>query len=128
MPWFPWTVTKTDKHLKTFKVAHHHAHHMTVAKNHKPATHVKTVKVSKPVKAVVAAPAVSTMTPVASVAAKPAVKIIKASHDSKKIKVAHRHNGHVKTAKVSKPVKHANVGKVHKDVAREAKSNKVIVN
>jgi len=42
-----------NKPVKTFKVAHHHAHHLMVAKH---ATHVKTAKVSQPVKAVTATP------------------------------------------------------------------------
>ena len=138
MMWFPWTVTKTDQHLKTFKVAHHHAHHMTFAKNDKPAIHVKTAKVSKPVKAVIVAPATSSVTPAASGVSNPAVKIIKAKNP-KKLKVADRNNGHqltvakngehvnpMKTAEVSKPTKHANVGKGQ--VAHVVKSNKVIVN
>jgi hypothetical protein len=136
--WFSWTAPKTEKHLK---VAHHHAHHMTFAKNDKHVSHVKTAKIAKPVTAVTAAPAASTLTPVASTVSKPAVKTIKASKDVKKIKVAHRHNvrhltiakngkhvSQVKTAKVSMPVKHANVDKVHKQVVHEVKSNKVIVN
>jgi hypothetical protein len=56
--WFPWTQPVTvNKPVKTFKVAHHHAHHMVVAKH---TTHVKTAKVSKPVKAVTAAPSITT--------------------------------------------------------------------
>jgi hypothetical protein len=95
------TETKTDQHLKTFKVAHHHhAHHMTFAKNGKHMGHVKSTKVSEPVKAVTAAPAASTLTPVASTVSKPVVKTIKAGKDVKKIKVAHHHNGrHLSIAK-----------------------------
>jgi hypothetical protein len=138
MMWFPWTATKTDQHLKTFKIAHHHAHHVTFAKNGKPVSHVKIAKVSKPVKAVTVAPAASSVTPAASSVSNPAVKIIKAKN-LKKLKVVDRHNGNqltvaknsthvnqVKTAKVSKPTKHANVGKGQ--VAHVVKSNKVIVN
>jgi hypothetical protein len=132
-------VTKTDKHLKTVKVAHRHAHHTTFAKNGKHPSHVKTAKVTKPVNAVTAAPAASTPTPVASTASQPAVKTIKAGTDLNKVKAVHHHtvrhlttakNGkhsvHVKTAKVSKPVKHPNVGKGQ--VAHVAKSNKVTAN
>jgi hypothetical protein len=133
----PKAVTKTDKHLKSFKVAHHHMRHLTVAKNGKHTVHVKTAKVSKPVATVTAAPTVSTAVSAASTA--PAVKVIKAGKDTKKVKVAHRHNvrhlaiagngkhsSHVKTVKVSKPVKHAGVVKAHGQV--EVKSNKVIAN
>jgi hypothetical protein len=129
--WSPWTETKTDKHLKTFKVAHHHAHHMVVAKSGKHVNHVKTAKVGKPVNAVTAAPAVSTPAPVASTASKPVVKTIEAGKDVKKIKVSHRHSGHhmaiakngkpaghAKTVNVSKPIKHG-------QVAHEVKSNPV---
>jgi hypothetical protein len=132
-----WFQVKTDKPVKTFRVAHHHAHHLMVAKH---GGHVKTVKVSKPVKTVTAPATIST--PVVSTVAKPAVKVIKVSKAVKKIKVAHRHtvrhlsiakNGqhatHIKTAKVSKPVKHANVSKTHKQVTHVvAKSSKVIAN
>ena len=45
------TAIKTDKHLKTFKVAHRHP------------LHVKIAKVSKPVKTVTAAPAPMTWFP-----------------------------------------------------------------
>jgi hypothetical protein len=139
--WFPWTVTKTDQHPKTLRVAHHHAPHLMVAKKGKHATHVKTAEVTTPIKAVTAAPAVSTSTPVVSTPAKPAVKVIKAGKNLKKTKVAHHHavrhpaiaeNGrpasHVKTVKVSKPVKHDNPSKTHKQVAHLVKSSKVIAN
>jgi hypothetical protein len=139
---FPWTAPKTEhvktEHHKTIKVAHRHVHHLMVAKNHTPASHMKTAKVTKPaVKTVNATPAVSTATPAA---AKPAVKVIKADRVIKKIKVANRHGHHltvakshkpasqVKTVNVSKPVKHANVGKTQGQVAHEVKSNKVIAN
>jgi hypothetical protein len=135
MTWFAWPAIKTDTkagtHLKTVKVAHHHAHHMTVAKNGH-SSHVKTAKVSKPA---------TTAAPIAATAAKPAVKVIKANKDIKKIKVAHRHSvhhqaiakggkatSHVKTAQVSKPVKHADVRKPSGQIAHVAKSNKVIAN
>ena len=39
-----------------------------------------------------------------------------------------KHGGHVKTAKVSKPVKHANAAKAHKPATHEAKNGKVIAN
>jgi hypothetical protein len=95
---------------------------------------VKTAKVTKP--------AVKTVTQAVSTpaASKPAVKVIKADRDIKKLKVANRHGHHltvakshkpaslVKTAKVSKPVKHANVVKTQGQVAHEVKSNKVIAN
>ena len=46
-------LAKTDKHLKTVKVAHRHSvHHMTFAKNGKHPSHVVSAKVTKPVKAV----------------------------------------------------------------------------
>ena len=134
------TVTKTDKHLKTIKVAHrHHVRHPAVAKNGGHSSQVKTAKVSEPVKSVTATPADSTTTPAAATANKPEVKVIKADKNLKKIKLSHRHNGHhlamakhgkhtgeVKTAKASKPVEHANESKVKKEVAHEPKSNKVV--
>jgi hypothetical protein len=56
-------LAKTDKHLKTIKVAHRHSvHHMTFAKNGKHPSHLASAKVSKPVKAVKAAPAASPTT------------------------------------------------------------------
>jgi hypothetical protein len=143
---FPWSAPKTEQvktvhakteHHKSVKVAHRQVHHLMVAQNHKPASHVKTAKATKPaVKTVTATPAISTATP----AAKPAVKVIKAGRDIKKLKVANRHGHHltvaknhkpaslVKTAKVSQPVKHANVVKTQGQVAHEVKSNKVIAN
>jgi len=130
---FPWTAPKTEQvktvHAKT-KVAHRQVHHLMVAQNHKP-SHVKTAKVTKP--------AIETVT-TTTAASKPAVKVIKADRDIKKLKVANRHGHHltvakshkpaslVKTAKVSKPVKHANVVKTQGQVAHEVKSNKVIAN
>jgi hypothetical protein len=126
---------KTEHH-KTVKVAHRQVHHLMVAHSHKPTSHVKTAKVTKPaIKTVTAA--ASTATPAAS---KPAVKVVKADRDIKKVKVANHHGHHltvaknhkpaspVKTAKVSKPVKHADVVKTQGQVAHEVKSNKVIAN
>jgi len=135
------TVTKTDKHLKAIKVAHrHHVRHPAVAKNGGHSSQVKTAKVSEPVKAVAAPPAVSTTTPAAT-ASTPAVKVIKAGKDLKKVKVSRRHHvrhptlaesgkhaGHVKTAKASKPVEPASVGKTQGQAAHEVKSNKGIAN
>src|SRR5580700_7805714 len=43
--------TKTE-HRKTIKVAHRNGHHLMVAKSRQPASHVKTAKVTKPVKTV----------------------------------------------------------------------------
>jgi hypothetical protein len=128
---------------------------VALAKNSKHPSHVKTVKVSKPVKSATATaattpvatanPAAVTTTPAASTVSKPA-KTIKASRGAKKIKVAHRHNGHhlamaktskhvsvkhashVRTAKVSKPIQHANPARAHKQVAHVAKDPKVIAN
>jgi hypothetical protein len=130
---FPWTAPKTEQvktvHAKT-KVAHRQVHHLMVAQNHKP-SHVKTAKVTKP--------AIETVT-TTTAASKPAVKVIKADRDMKKLKVANRHGHHLtvaknhkpvslmKTAKVSKPVKHADVVKTQAQVAHEVKSNKVIAN
>ena len=68
------------------------------------------------------------------------MKTIKVNRDHKRIKVADRHNGHhvataknlkhshVKTAKVSKPVKHANAGRTHGQVAHVVKNSKIIAN
>jgi hypothetical protein len=125
MTWFQWTVpaTKTEKHVKTFKVAHHHMHHVTFARNGKPASHVETAKVTKPVDAVATTPAASTSTPAAANASKPDVKVIKAIKSGKELK-----KSHVTAANVSNPVKPATEGKAGGDVAHEAKSNKVITN
>jgi hypothetical protein len=129
--------SKTE-HRKTIKIAHRHVHHLMVAENRTPASHVKSAKVTQPaIKTVTATPAVSTATPAAS---KPAVKVIKADHVIKKIKVANRHGHHltvaknhkparpVKTVNVSNPVTHANVVKTQGQVAHEVKSSKVIAN
>jgi hypothetical protein len=124
---FPATVTKTDKPLK--KVAHRHsAHHTMIAKNGKHVSHVKTAKVSKPVKAVTTTPFLTTPA-VSTTASKPAVKTIKASN-LKKVKVAHRHTGHhVAMAKKSKPVSHVKTANVSKPVvAHDVKASKVIAN
>jgi hypothetical protein len=141
---FPWTAPKTEpvktvhaktEHHKTVKVAHRQVHHLMVAQNHKP-SHVKSAKVTKPA-IKTATSAVSTATPAAS---KPAVKVIKADRDIKKLKVANRHGHHltvaknhkpaslVKTAKVSKPGKHADLVKTQGQVAHDVKGNKVIAN
>jgi hypothetical protein len=156
----PAAVIKSKTH-KTLKVAHRHGVHHMLAKNH--SSHVKTAaKVSKPVAPATTTAATTTLapvagasgipTPAAATASKPAVKTIKAGAGSKKLKVAHRHNGHklaaaktfkhaslkhgghehgshVKTAKVSKPVKHANAAKkTHKPATHEAKNGKVTAN
>jgi hypothetical protein len=42
-------VIKADHVVKKIKVANHHGHHLTVAKNHKPARPVKAVNASNPV-------------------------------------------------------------------------------
>jgi hypothetical protein len=120
MTWFQWgaptTAVKAEKHVKTLKVAHH-VHHTTFAKNRKPASHVQTAKVSKPVDAVATAPVTSSTTPAAASTSKPDVKVIKAVKEPKK--------SHV-TAKVSKLVQPATEGKAGGEVA--VKSNKVITN
>jgi hypothetical protein len=120
MTWFQWgaptTAVKSDKHVKTLKVAHH-VHHTTFAKNHKPASHVQTAKASKPVDAVTTAPVTSSPAPVAASPSKPDVKVIKAGKEPKK--------SHL-TTKVSKLVQPATEGKAGGDVA--VKSNKVITN
>jgi hypothetical protein len=136
------------------KVAHRHGVHHMFAKNH--SGHVKTAKVSKPVNSATATAATATPapaagvsgtpTPAAATVSKPAVKTVKADAGSKKVKIAHRHNGHklaaaktfkhaslkhgshVKSAKVSKPIKHADAAKVHKQVAHVVKNSKVIAN
>ena len=138
---FPWTAPKTEpvktahaktEHHKTIKVAQRHVHPPMVAQNHKPASHVKTAKVTKPAVKTV------TATPAAAIASKPAVKVIKADRDIKKLASRHGHHltvakshkpaSPVKTAKVSKAVKHANVDKTQAQVAHVVKSNKVIAN
>jgi len=120
MTWFQWgaptTAVKSEKHVKTLKVAHH-VHHTTFAKNHKPASHVQTAKVSKPVDAVTTAPVTSSPAPAAASTSKPDVKVIKAGKEPKK--------NHV-TTKVSKLVQPATEGKAGGEVA--VKSNKVIAN
>ena len=152
----PATASKTKTH-KTMKVAHRHSVHHMFAKNH--SGHVKTAKVSKPVAPTTtvgaattpasttpAAGVSGTPTPAAATVSKPAVKTVKAGAGSKKIKIAHHHNGHklaatktfkhgslkhgshVKTAKVSKPVKHGNAAKAHTPATHEAKNAKVIAN
>jgi hypothetical protein len=146
------TVIKTDKEIKKTKVAHRHVgRHLAMLKHGKHsgnvktarhASHVKTAKASQPVKAATATTGFTTgfaTTPAVSTASKPVVKTIKAN-SPKKIKVAHRHNGHhaimakngkhvshVKTAKVSKPVQHANL-RAHKQVAHVVKASKVSAN
>ena len=129
---FPWTQPGTvNKPVKTFKVAHHHVHHTVVAKH---MTHVKTVKLSKPVKAVTAAPSITTpvtSTPAKVIKAKVVKKIKVAHHGMRHLSIAKngQHATHIKTAKVSKPVKHASIGKAHKpSTLVVAKSSKVIAN
>jgi hypothetical protein len=113
MTWFQWgaptTAVKSEKHVKTLKVAHH-------VQNHKPASHVQTAKVSKPVDAVSTAPVTSTA-PAGASTSKADVKVIKAGKEPKK--------SHL-TAKVSKLVQPATEGKAGGEVA--VKSNKVITN
>jgi hypothetical protein len=120
MTWFGWgaptTAVKSEKHVKTLKVAHH-VHHVTFAKNHKPASHVQAAKVSKPVDAAATAPVPSSASPAGANTAKPDVKVIKAGKEPKK--------SHV-TPKVSKLVQPATEGKAGGEVA--VKSNKVITN
>ena len=90
------TAIKTDKHLKTFKVAHRHPlHHMTFAKNGKHPGHVKTAKVSKPVKTVTAAPAPTTWFPW--------TQPITVNKPVKTFKVAHHHAHHMMVAKHADP-------------------------
>jgi hypothetical protein len=88
------TAIKTDKHLKTFKVAHRHP------------LHVKIAKVSKPVKTVTAAPAPTTWFPWTQpgTVVKP-VKTFKVAHHHAHHMVVAKHVTHVKTVKLSKPVK-----------------------
>jgi hypothetical protein len=119
MTWFQWgaptTAVKSEKHVRTLKVAHH-VHHTTFAKNRKPASHVQTAKVSKPVDAVSTAPVTSTA-PAGASTSKADVKVIKAGKEPKK--------SHL-TAKVSKLVQPATEGKAGGEVA--VKGNKVITN
>ena len=88
----PKSVAKTDKEVKTIKVAHsHHVRHMTFAK----------AKVSKP-----AAPAMTWFQWTAP----------KTEKHGKTLKVAHHHVHHMTYAKNGKPVIHVNTAKVTKPV------------
>jgi hypothetical protein len=112
----PKTEAKTS--TKTVKVAHHHAHHVTVAKNGKPVTPVKTAKPVEAPPTSTATAAATSATPAGATAVKPDVKVIKASKEPKK--------RHVKTSNVSKPVQPTPEGKAGREAAHEVKGNKVI--
>ena len=104
------------EHRKTIKIAHRHVHHLMVAENNTPASHVKTAKVSKPVKTVMARPAASPVTLFPWTA--PKTERDKTAHAKtehhKTIKVAHRHVQHLMVAKTHAPASHVTTAKVTK--------------
>jgi hypothetical protein len=127
-----------------------HPSHAKTAKLSKPLKSVTASATPTSGPAAATTPASGTATPAVSTVSQPA-KTIKASGGSKKIKLAHRHNehhlamaktskhasvkhasvkraSHAKIAKVSKPVKNANLPKAHKQVAHVVKNPKVIAN
>ena len=107
-------ITTSAPSTKTLKAAHRYqVRHVAFAKTGKHPSHVKTAKVSKPVKstATAATPVASTWTLFPAPATDKSVKTIKVSHrhvmHDRTVAKNFKPKSHVKTAKVAKPVKAA---------------------